>query len=315
MQPTLVILETIFLILSILVAFAALAAAVLLLLRLARGRRRGKIHDGDLMLVRLDDELRNRVRRVRRCILPKNEWKRLSKEKHGKTYESTVFVVDFHPKLRAREVRALRKVIDIITQTATAKDEVVVRIDSPGGTVNGYGHAASQLLRVHERGIPLTICVDEIAASGGYLCAAVADKIIAAPFAYIGSIGVVAEMPNFAALMSKIGVRYLELTSGEKKRTITPFSEPTPQQEAIEMERLHAIHGALKELIKKRRPNLDIENVADGNYWLAMEAKDLGLVDILQTSDEYLIQLSHANRRILEISCEQEKISSKLLDL
>lgn len=315
MQPTLVILETIFLILSILVAFAALATAVLLLLRLLRGRRRGRKHDGGLTLVRLDDELRNRVRQVRRCILPKKEWKRLSKDKHDKTYESTVFVVDFHPKLRAREVRALRKVIDIVTQTATPKDEVVVRIDSPGGTVNGYGHAASQLLRVHERGIPLTICVDEIAASGGYLCAAVADKIIAAPFAYIGSIGVVAEMPNFADLMSKIGVRYLELTSGEKKRTITPFTEPTPQQEAIELERLHAIHVALKKLIKKRRPSLDIEKVADGNYWLAMEAKDLGLVDILQTSDEYLIQQSHANRRILEISCEQEKISSKLLDL
>ncbi len=317
MQPTLVILETIFLILSILVAFAVLATAALLLLRLSRGRRHGKKREDGLKLIRLDEELRNRVQRVRRGILPKKEWKRLSKAKGAQTYQSTVFVVNFHPKLRAREVQELRKAIDIITQAATPKDEVVVRIDSSGGTVNGYGHAASQLLRVHERGIPLTICVDEIAASGGYMCAAVADKIIAAPFAYIGSIGVVAEMPNFAGLMNKVGVRYLELTSGEKKRTVTPFTEPTPQQEAIELERLRAIHGAFKELIKKRRPNIDIDKVADGNYWLAVEAKDLGLVDVLQTSDEYLIQQSQMNRRILEIDCEPEEkgIASKLLDL
>lgn len=318
MQPILIILETIFLILSILVAFAVFATAVLLLLRIARGRREGKKGaEGDLKLVRLDQELADRVRAVRRGILPKKEWKRLAKTKHAKTYDSTVFVVDFHPKLRAREVQALRRAIDVITQAATPKDEVVVRIDSPGGTVTGYGHAASQLLRVHQLGIPLTICVDEIAASGGYMCAAVADKIIAAPFAYIGSIGVVAGMPNFVGLMNKIGVRYLELTAGEKKRTLTPFSEPTPQQEAIELERLRAIHGALKELIKKRRPNLDIDKVADGNYWLAMEAKDLGLVDVIQTSDEYLIQQSHLNRRILKISCEpkEKKIASKLLDL
>lgn len=192
-----------------------------------------------------------------------------------------------------------------------------MRIDSPGGTVTGYGHAASQLLRVHERGIPLTICVDEIAASGGYMCAAVADKIVAAPFAYIGSIGVVAEMPNFVGLMNKLGVRYLELTAGDKKRTLTPFSEPTQQREAIELERLQAIHGAFKELIKKRRPSVDIDKVADGNYWLAVEAKDLGLVDVIQTSDEYLIQQLQLNRRILKISCEPEdkKITSKLLYL
>lgn len=318
MQPILVILETIFLILSILVAFAALATAVLLLLRFARGRREGKKRtERDLKLVRLDRELTDRVRAVRRSILPKKEWKRLSKEKPAKTDGSTVFVVDFHPKLRAREVQTLRKAIDVITQAATPKDEVVVRIDSPGGTVTGYGHAASQLLRIHERGIPLTICVDEIAASGGYMCAAVADKIIAAPFAYIGSIGVVAEMPNFVGLMNKLGVRYLELTAGEKKRTLTPFSEPTQQREAIELERLQAIHSAFKELIKKRRPNVDIDKVADGNYWLAVEAKDLGLVDVIQTSDEYLIQQLQLNRRILKIACEPEekRIASKLLDL
>ncbi len=218
-----------------------------------------------------------------------------------------MFVVDFHPSLRAHEVDKLREEIDIITQVATPKDEVVVRIDSAGGTVNAYGHAASQLLRIREAGIPLTICVDEIAASGGYMCAAVADKIIAAPFAYIGSIGVVARMPNFVGLMQKLGVRYVELTAGANKRTLTPFSEPTPQQEAIELERLQAIHSAFKNLIKQRRPNLDIDKVADGNYWLALDAKELGLVDIIETSDEYLSRQSRANRRILKLRCKSRR--------
>jgi serine protease SohB len=158
--------------------------------------------------------------------------------------------------------------------------------------------------------------VDEVAASGGYMCAAVADKIIAAPFAYIGSIGVVAGMPNFVGLMKKLGVSYLELTAGENKRTLTPFSEPTPQKEAIELERLQAIHDAFKNLIRQRRLNLDIDMVADGNYWLAVNAKELGLVDVIQTSDEYLIQQAQANRRILKISFkdEQSGLFSKIME-
>jgi serine protease SohB len=262
MQTTLIVLETIFLILSILIVLAVFATSVLLLLRVVRTKRDDKKDPKAALKVDdLNHELIDRVHKVRRSMLSKKEWKKLAKEKHGESYESTVFVLDFHPKLRAREVQALRKEIDVMTQVATPKDEVLVRIDSPGGTVTGYGHAASQLLRVHNLGIPLTICVDEVAASGGYMCAAVADKIIAAPFAFIGSIGVAAGMPNVVGLMDKIGVRYLELTAGENKRTLTPFSEPTPQKEAIELQRLQAIHEAFKDLIKKRRPNLDIDRV------------------------------------------------------
>jgi len=316
MQTTLSILETVLLILAILAAFAVLSAAAMGILRLMRTTRGERKHpEAGLEIKHLDEELTDRVHEVQRSLLPSKQRKKIPKKKHDEQYESTVFVLDFHPSLRAHEVNMLRKEVDIITQLATSKDEVVVRIESAGGTVNAFGHAASQLLRVHDAGIPLTICVDEIAASGGYMCAAVADKIIAAPFAYIGSIGVVAGMPNFVGLMNKLGVRYLELTAGENKRTLTPFSEPTPQKEAIELERLEAIHSAFKNLIKQRRPNLDIDKVADGNYWLAVDAKELGLVDVIQTSDDYLIQQSKANRRILKISCEQEKTGvGKLLD-
>jgi serine protease SohB len=316
MQTTLGILEAVLLILVILVALVVLATAMLALIRLLKSKRGGKRrHDSELDIVHLDKDLADRVHEVRRSLLPEKQRKKFPKEKDDKSYDSTVFVLDFNPGLRAHEVDTLRKEIDIIVQVATPKDEVVVRIDSPGGTVNGYGHAASQLLRVHGAGIPLTICVDEVAASGGYMCAAVADKIVASPFAYIGSIGVVAGMPNFVGLMKKIGIRYVELTAGENKRTLTPFSEPTPQKEAIELERLEAIHNAFKNLIKQRRPNLDIDKVADGNYWLAVDAKELGLVDIIQTSDEYLIEQSKANRRVLKVSCKREKKQiSKLLD-
>src|SRR6185437_6591635 len=316
MQTTLGILEAVLLILVILVALAVLATAMLALIRLLKSKRGGKRrHDSELDIVHLDKDLADRVHEVRHSLLPEKQRKKFPKEKDDKSYDSTVFVLDFNPGLRAHEVDTLRKEIDIIVQVATPKDEVVVRIDSPGGTVNGYGHAASQLLRVHGAGIPLTICVDEVAATGGYMCAAVADKIVASPFAYIGPIGVVAGMPNFVGLIKKLGIRYVELTAGENKRTLTPFSEPTPQKEAVELERLEAIHNAFKSLIKQRRPNLDINKVADGNYWLAVDAKELGLVDIIQTSDEYLIEQSKANRRILKISYKREKKAiSKLMD-
>ena len=316
MQTTLIILETIFLVLSILVGLAVLATVAVLLLRVVKTSRDQKKHNTEVDVVDLSEQLAGRANKIRHNLLSKGEAKKRAKDKQEKTYESTVFVLDFHPKLRAREVQILRKEIDVITQVATPRDEVLVRIDSPGGTVTGYGQAASQLRRVHDLGIPLTICVDEIAASGGYMCAAVADKIIAAPFAFIGSIGVVAGIPNFVGLMDKIGVRYLELTAGENKRTLSPFSEPTPQKEAVEQERIEAIHRAFKDLIKKRRPNLDMDRVADGNYWLAVDAKELGLVDVIQTSDEYLIQQSKLNRRILKISCEREGKSmlASLLD-
>ena len=170
MQTTLGILEAVLLILVILVAFAVLATALLALLRLIRGKRGSKKQrDTELELVHLDQDLADRVHEVKRNLLPEKQRKKSAKVKPDESYDSTVFVLDFHPSLRAHEVDTLRKEIDIVVQVATPKDEVLVRIDSPGGTVNGYGHAASQLLRVHDSGIPLTICVDEVAASGGYI--------------------------------------------------------------------------------------------------------------------------------------------------
>ena len=194
---------------------------------------------------------------------------------------------------------------------------VAVIVNSPGGSPVQSNLLVKRIRQLAaEQKKRVYVFCEDVAASGGYFLAIAGDEIYADPSSIIGSIGVVAGMPNFVGLMHKMGVRYLELTAGENKRTLTPFSEPTPQKEAIELERLQAIHTAFKNLIKQRRPNLDIDKVADGNYWLAVDAKELGLVDVIQTSDEYLSQQSRANRRILKISCKPEKtgLLEKLLD-
>jgi serine protease SohB len=155
--------------------------------------------------------------------------------------------------------------------------------------VHGYGFAASQLLRIRERGIPLTICVDRVAASGGYMMACVANRIIAAPFAIVGSIGVVAQVPNFNRLLKKHDVEYKEYTAGEHKRTVSLFGEITPSGEAHFLERLQDTHVLFKSFVHQFRPQVDLAKVATGDYWLGEEAKLLGLVDELKTSDDYLL--------------------------
>ena len=105
-----------------------------------------------------------------------------------------VYVLDFKGSMDAHEVASLREEVTAVLAVATPQDQVVVRLESPGGVVHGYGLAASQLQRLREKQIPLTVAVDKVAASGGYMMACVADKIVAAPFSIIGSIGVVARI-------------------------------------------------------------------------------------------------------------------------
>ena len=90
-----------------------------------------------------------------------------------------------------------------------------------------YGLAASQMQRIRDKKLKLTVCVDKVAASGGYMMAVVADKIIAAPFAVLGSIGVLAQVPNFHRLLKKHDVDFEMLTAGKYKRTLTMFGENT----------------------------------------------------------------------------------------
>ena len=203
--------------------------------------------------------------------------------------EKRVFVIDFDGDIQASAVEALREEISAILTLAEKSDEVLLRLESGGGVVHGYGLAASQLQRLRAHKISLTVAVDKIAASGGYLMACVADKIIAAPFAFIGSIGVLMQLPNLHRLLEHNKIDFEQLYAGEYKRTLTLFGENTDAARAKKQEELEEVHDQFKQFVSKSRPKLDINQVATGECWLGQRAAELGLVDELQTSDDYLM--------------------------
>ncbi len=214
--------------------------------------------------------------------------KKLPKKKKDKTVKPSLYVLDFSGDIKASQVEQLRDEISAVLSIATPHDEVVLRLESPGGSVNGYGLAASQLQRLRDKEIPFTVCIDKIAASGGYLMACVANRIIAAPFAIIGSIGVVAQMPNFHRWLKKNDIDLELLTAGEYKRTLTLFGENTDKGRKKFQEDLEQIHQQFRNYVLENRPQLNIDKVATGEHWLARDAFDLRLVDALKTSDDYL---------------------------
>ena len=238
-----------------------------------------------------------------------------NKSTEDEVSQKKVFVLDFNGDMHAHQVDNLREEITAVLQTATAQDEVVVKVESPGGVVHSYGLAASQLMRIRDRGIPLTICVDQVAASGGYLMACVANKILCAPFAIVGSIGVVAQVPNFFRVLKKHDVDYKEYTAGDFKRTVSLLGEITPQGEAKFQERLVDTHVLFKNFVQRFRPQLDLAKVATGEYWFGEEALKLGLVDELRTSDDYLLSFEK-DTPIFELTYEVKKsISDKLSEI
>ncbi len=201
-----------------------------------------------------------------------------------------IYVIDFKGDVQASAVENLREEITLILATAKAgKDRVVVRLESPGGMVHGYGLAAAQLVRLRDAGFHLTICVDKVAASGGYMMACIANEIITAPFAVVGSIGVVAQVPNFNRLLKEHNVDFELYTAGEYKRTVTMFGENTPEGKAKFEQELQQTHALFKHFVEKYRPKLNVEKVATGEHWYGQDALDLNLVDELKTSDEYLL--------------------------
>ena len=217
----------------------------------------------------------------------------LAKESRSrKKNNQKVFVLDFKGDIQASAVEQLREEITLVLATAKAgKDRVVVRLESPGGMVHGYGLAAAQLVRLRDAGFHVTIVVDKVAASGGYMMACIASEIISAPFAILGSIGVVAQVPNFNRLLKQHNVDFELYTAGEYKRTVTMFGENTPEGKAKFEEELQQTHALFKHFVEKYRPQLNVEKVATGEHWDGQDALDLNLVDKLQTSDEYILGL------------------------
>lgn len=241
----------------------------------------------------------------------RKEHKKRAKSEAKNTEQQTddqkrVFVLKFNGNVSASAVTNLREEITAILTQATTKDEVVVKLESSGGMVHSYGLASSQLDRLRKRSIPMTICVDKVAASGGYMMACVGDKILAAPFAVIGSIGVVAQLPNFHRLLKKNDVDVELLTAGEHKRTLTVFGENTEQGREKFIEDLQDTHQLFKSYVAERRPKIEIDKVATGEVWFGSRALELSLVDELMTSDEYLTHCAKESK-VFEINYVQKK--------
>ncbi len=242
-----------------------------------------------------------------------NEIKKAAKEGDlSHVRESRLFVIDFHGSIDAREVSSLREEVSAIIAVAIEGDEVLLRLETGGGMVHGYGLASSQLDRLKSAGIKLTISVDKVAASGGYMMACVADKIISAPFAIVGSIGVIAQLPNFSKVLKKHDIEFEQITAGEFKRTLTMFGENTDKARDKFQVEIEETHGLFKDFIAIHRPELDLEKVATGEHWFGNQALNLGLVDEIGTSDDFI---THAckDREVLNVRfVQRKKLAEKL---
>ena len=214
-----------------------------------------------------------------------------SVESDSAALRARVYVLQFSGDMAASAVSHLRQEISALLAVADAgRDEVVLLLESPGGVVHGYGLAASQLARIREAGLSLTICVDKVAASGGYMMACLANRLLAAPFAIIGSIGVVAQIPNFHRLLKKNDIDVELMTAGQYKRTLTLLGENTEAGRQKFQQDIDDTHLLFKAFVQQWRPQVDIDVVATGEHWFASQALPLQLVDALQTSDDYLRQ-------------------------
>ncbi|NMP28717.1 protease SohB [Rahnella sp. SAP-1] len=281
----------------------AIGALVVLFVGLRQRKSAGK---GELRLTDLGEEYREMQREMRNARLNPAEQKLSIKAfkkqekaegkakklqaKNGATKnKSCLYVLDFKGSMDAHEVTSLREEISAVLAVATPQDEVLLRLESPGGVVHGYGLAASQLARLRQGGIRLTVAVDKVAASGGYMMACVADRIVAAPFAIIGSIGVVAQIPNFSRLLKKNDIDVELHTAGQFKRTLTLFGENTEEGREKFREDLNETHQLFKQFVGEHRPSLDIDAVATGEHWFGTQAREKGLIDAIGTSDDLLI--------------------------
>jgi serine protease SohB len=235
--------------------------------------------------------------------------KEAKKEKPKKSY---VYQLCFDGDISASQVKEFRDEVTAVLNVAQKGDEVVVCVESPGGMVSGYGLAAAELVRIRDAGLQLTVCVDKVAASGGYMMAVTAHKIVAAPFAIVGSIGVLAQVPNVHRLLKKHDIDYEEMTSGQYKRTVSIFGEITEKGREKFKEQLQDTHMLFKKWVHTYRPQLNLDEVATGEYWFGLKAIDLKLIDQIETSDQYLQKLLSTHTVIKIKFQHKKKLADKL---
>ena len=296
---------------------AEIATVVLAVIGLVAGlvalSRRKARHTGQIEVTDVNRQFEAAADRIQAAQLPKKalnqqlEQRKLERKAQQKRAEAEpcIYLLDFKGDIRASAITALREEISAILQVAKAGDAVLLRLESGGGMVNRYGLAAAQLLRLRDAQLPLTVMVDTVAASGGYLMAAVADRIVASPFALVGSIGVIAQIPNFHRWLQARDIDWEQFTAGKFKRTVTLFGENTETGRAKLREELEEIHAQFRAFVQGRRAQLDMDKVATGEAWLGSKALELGLVDELATSDE-IIRSACQRGRVLQVSFQRK---------
>lgn len=302
----------------------AIAVIAVLIVNLTQRKRQR----GELRITRLSEQYKDMQENMSVALLDGHQqklWHKAQKKKHKQeakaakaqakqghqeTSKPRVYVLDFKGSMDAHEVTSLREEVTAVLAVVKPQDQVVLRLESPGGVVHGYGLASSQLQRLREKQIPLTVAVDKVAASGGYMMACVADKIVAAPFAILGSIGVVAQVPNFNRFLKNKEIDIELHTAGQYKRTLTLLGENTEEGRQKFREDLNETHHLFKDFVKRMRPSLDIEQVATGEHWYGIQAQEKGLVDEVGTSDDLLLSLMEG-RELVGVRYTQRK---KMLD-
>lgn len=304
-------------VLTLLVAFGVLLGMIGGISNRRRGRQREALEVEPLnrRYEAMSRRIQHGLERNRPNLLARlKERRRKKRQQEGEGRLPRLFVLDFDGDIRATAVDSLREEVSAIIASAKRDDEVLIRLESPGGVVPGYGLAASQLARLREANIRLTISVDRVAASGGYLMACVADRIVAAPFAVIGSIGVVGQLPNFHGLLKRHDIEFELHTAGEYKRDLTVFGENTDEGREKFRESLQEVHDLFKHHIGRYRPRLDLERVATGEHWLGERALELGLVDDLGTSDDLLLE-RRERMELISLSWHQAPSFSRRLSV
>ncbi len=283
------LLKTVTLVVAVIAIIGALAAA---------GKKAA--HQEGLEVEDLNKKYKSMASALKQAVMKKADWKKEAKAEkerdkaEAKADESRprAFIIDFKGDLKASAVPSLREEVSALLEVASREDQVVVRLENYGGVVHEHGLAASQLVRIRDKEIPLTIVVDKVAASGGYLMACVANRILAAPFAILGSIGVLAQIPNFNRMLDSHGVDFEQITAGKYKRSVTMFGKNTDEDRAKLKEELEDVHLLFKGAVTKYRPDMDMDKIATGEHWYGTRALEFGLADELKTSDELLAELA-----------------------
>tara|TARA_R110000824_G_scaffold288508_3_gene476751 strand:- start:73627 stop:74670 length:1044 start_codon:yes stop_codon:yes gene_type:complete len=280
------------------------AIVFIIVVGVASAAKSKKEAKGTVIVTHLNDEIEDLGKEIKHVVEKEEHLKKAHKEekkaekqkkkanKNKKAEEARkrYYLIDFDGDTKATQVESLRKVITgVLSIIRPDTDEIILRLESPGGMVHAYGLAASQLARIRNQNIPLTICIDKVAASGGYMMACLGSKIIAAPFAYIGSIGVLLQLPNFNRLLKEKNVDFEMITAGEYKRTLTIFGENTDKGRQKVSEEIQETHDLFKGFVKEHRPSLNMDQVATGETWFGKKALELNLIDEIKTSDECIV--------------------------